>query len=84
MLLTTEFRYTYEMISVYLYLPQPATAFKGAYESLGLHASGGKSVNMQKIWHLLQVTSNHLLFLSVICMISFELVTLSWYKISNC
>ncbi|KAL6145200.1 hypothetical protein ACLB2K_055888 [Fragaria x ananassa] len=33
---------------------KPATAFKGAYESLGLHASGGKSVNMQKIWHLLQ------------------------------
>ncbi|CAB4286599.1 unnamed protein product [Prunus armeniaca] len=33
---------------------KPASAFKGAYESLGLDASGGKSVNMQKIWHLLQ------------------------------
>lgn len=33
---------------------KPATAFKGAYESLGLDGSGGKSVNMQKIWHLLQ------------------------------
>ncbi|CAN6716522.1 unnamed protein product [Malus baccata var. baccata] len=33
---------------------KPATAFKGAYESLGLDVSGGKSVNMQKIWHLLQ------------------------------
>ncbi|XP_042502634.1 nuclear pore complex protein NUP93A-like [Macadamia integrifolia] len=33
---------------------KPATAFKGAYESLGLDASGGKSVSMQKIWHLVQ------------------------------
>ncbi|XP_052176357.1 nuclear pore complex protein NUP93A-like [Diospyros lotus] len=33
---------------------KPATAFKGAYESLGLDASGGKSVSMQKIWHLIQ------------------------------
>ncbi|KAG5515560.1 hypothetical protein RHGRI_036566 [Rhododendron griersonianum] len=33
---------------------KPATAFKGAYESLGLDASGGKSVTMQKIWHLIQ------------------------------
>lgn len=33
---------------------KPATAFKGAYESLGLEASHGKSVNMQKIWHLIQ------------------------------
>ncbi|KAJ4706376.1 Nuclear pore protein [Melia azedarach] len=33
---------------------KPAAAFKGAYESLGLEVSGGKSVNMQKIWHLLQ------------------------------
>ncbi|XP_062102755.1 uncharacterized protein LOC133812926 [Humulus lupulus] len=32
----------------------PATAFKGAYESLGLDASGGKSVHFQKIWHLIQ------------------------------
>ncbi|KAK9922080.1 hypothetical protein M0R45_030561 [Rubus argutus] len=37
---------------------KPATAFKGAYESLGLHASGGKSVNMQKIWHLLQTLTS--------------------------
>lgn len=33
---------------------KPATAFKAAYESLGIEASGGKSVNMQKIWHLIQ------------------------------
>ncbi|KAK3217915.1 hypothetical protein Dsin_011885 [Dipteronia sinensis] len=33
---------------------KPAMAFKGAYEGLGLETSGGKSVNMQKIWHLLQ------------------------------
>lgn len=33
---------------------KPAVAFKGAYESLDLHASAGKSVNMQKIWHLIQ------------------------------
>ncbi|XP_037494978.1 nuclear pore complex protein NUP93A isoform X2 [Jatropha curcas] len=33
---------------------KPGTAFKGAYESLGLEASGGKSVSMQKIWHLVQ------------------------------
>ncbi|KAM6592583.1 hypothetical protein CsatA_000286 [Cannabis sativa] len=33
---------------------KPATAFKGAYESLGLDASGGKSVHFQKIWHLIQ------------------------------
>lgn len=33
---------------------KPATAFKGAYESLGAEVSGGKSVNMQKIWHLVQ------------------------------
>uniref|UniRef100_A0A5B7BH26 Nuclear pore protein n=1 Tax=Davidia involucrata TaxID=16924 RepID=A0A5B7BH26_DAVIN len=33
---------------------KPATAFKGAYESLGLDTSGGKSVTMQKIWHLIQ------------------------------
>ncbi|XP_057487708.1 nuclear pore complex protein NUP93A-like isoform X2 [Actinidia eriantha] len=33
---------------------KPATAFKDAYESLGLDASGGKSVSMQKIWHLVQ------------------------------
>ncbi|KAL6273018.1 hypothetical protein ACE6H2_023710 [Prunus campanulata] len=37
-----------------VYAEVPASAFKGAYESLGLDASGGKSVNMQKIWHLLQ------------------------------
>ncbi|XVF75760.1 hypothetical protein PTKIN_Ptkin13bG0213100 [Pterospermum kingtungense] len=33
---------------------KPATAFKAAYESLGIEASGGKSVNMQKMWHLIQ------------------------------
>ncbi|XP_024967118.1 nuclear pore complex protein NUP93A isoform X1 [Cynara cardunculus var. scolymus] len=33
---------------------KPATAFKSAYESLGLDSSGGKSVTMNKIWHLIQ------------------------------
>lgn len=33
---------------------KPATAFRGAYERLGLDASGGKSVSIQKIWHLIQ------------------------------
>ncbi|XWS56299.1 hypothetical protein CRYUN_Cryun09bG0074000 [Craigia yunnanensis] len=33
---------------------KPAAAFKAAYESLGTEASGGKSVNMQKMWHLIQ------------------------------
>ncbi|KAI3935522.1 hypothetical protein MKW92_008632 [Papaver armeniacum] len=33
---------------------KPATAFRGAYETLGLDVSGGKSVTMQKIWHLIQ------------------------------
>ncbi|KAK3005649.1 hypothetical protein RJ639_017358 [Escallonia herrerae] len=33
---------------------RPATAFKSAYESLRLDVSGGKSVSMQKIWHLIQ------------------------------
>ncbi|KAL7167093.1 hypothetical protein ACSBR2_037714 [Camellia fascicularis] len=33
---------------------KPATVFKGAYESLGLDASSGKAVSMQKIWHLIQ------------------------------
>ncbi|KAH0462393.1 hypothetical protein IEQ34_009968 [Dendrobium chrysotoxum] len=33
---------------------KPATAFRNAYESLGLDRSGGKSVTMQKIWHLIQ------------------------------
>ncbi|KAI3910284.1 hypothetical protein MKW92_053943 [Papaver armeniacum] len=32
---------------------QPATAFRDAYESLDLH-EGGKSVTVQKIWHLIQ------------------------------
>ncbi|WJX74873.1 Nuclear pore complex protein nup93a [Trifolium repens] len=32
-----------------------ATAFKDAYESLGIDASGGKSVTMRKIWHLVQM-----------------------------
>ncbi|XP_019186763.1 PREDICTED: nuclear pore complex protein NUP93A-like [Ipomoea nil] len=31
---------------------KPATAFKHAYEGLALDTSGGKSVSMQKIWHL--------------------------------
>ncbi|KAL5156526.1 Nuclear pore complex protein NUP93A [Glycine soja] len=34
---------------------EPAAAFKGAYENLGIDASGGKSVTMRKIWHLVQV-----------------------------
>ncbi|KAL2968045.1 hypothetical protein AAZX31_15G009900 [Glycine max] len=34
---------------------KPAAAFKGAYENLGIDASGGKSVTMRKIWHLVQV-----------------------------
>ncbi|OMO51041.1 Nucleoporin interacting component Nup93/Nic96 [Corchorus capsularis] len=33
---------------------KPATAFKAAYESLGTESSGGKSVNMLKMWHLIQ------------------------------
>ncbi|XP_010279553.1 PREDICTED: nuclear pore complex protein NUP93A-like isoform X2 [Nelumbo nucifera] len=33
---------------------KPATAFKVAYEGLGLDVPGGKSVSMQKIWHLIQ------------------------------
>ncbi|GLT45271.1 hypothetical protein SLA2020_191120 [Shorea laevis] len=33
---------------------KPATAFKVAYESLSIETSGGKSVNLQKIWHLIQ------------------------------
>ncbi|KAK6941793.1 Nucleoporin interacting component Nup93/Nic96, partial [Dillenia turbinata] len=33
---------------------KPGTAFKMAYESLGISLSGGKSVSMQKIWHLIQ------------------------------
>lgn len=33
---------------------RPATAFRGAYESLGLDISGTKSVTMHKIWHLIQ------------------------------
>lgn len=33
---------------------KPATAFKTAYEGLGLANTGGKSVSMQKIWHLIQ------------------------------
>ncbi|KAJ4809671.1 Nuclear pore complex protein Nup93 [Rhynchospora pubera] len=31
-----------------------ATALRAAYEGLGADSSGGKSVNMQKIWHLIQ------------------------------
>ncbi|KAI9110313.1 hypothetical protein K1719_018755 [Acacia pycnantha] len=34
---------------------KPAAAFKGAYESLNIDASGGKSVSMRKIWHLVQM-----------------------------
>ncbi|KAK9128828.1 hypothetical protein Syun_017625 [Stephania yunnanensis] len=33
---------------------KPATAFKTAYESMGLNMAGTKSVSMQKIWHLIQ------------------------------
>ncbi|KAF6158238.1 hypothetical protein GIB67_015032 [Kingdonia uniflora] len=33
---------------------RPATAFKTAYEGLGLDVAGGKSVSMQKILHLIQ------------------------------
>ncbi|KAL9674528.1 hypothetical protein QQ045_030800 [Rhodiola kirilowii] len=33
---------------------KPASAFRSAYESLGLQSSIGKSVSMQKIWHLVQ------------------------------
>ncbi|XP_021844204.1 nuclear pore complex protein NUP93A-like [Spinacia oleracea] len=33
---------------------KPATAFKVAFESLAYEAYGGKSVGMQKIWHLVQ------------------------------
>ncbi|CAN4089874.1 unnamed protein product [Withania somnifera] len=32
---------------------KPSTAFKCAFENLGLTASGGKSVGIQKIWHLI-------------------------------
>ncbi|KAE9585841.1 hypothetical protein Lal_00010059 [Lupinus albus] len=34
---------------------KPAASFKGAYESLGIDAGGGKSVTMRKIWHLVQM-----------------------------
>ncbi|KAJ8900110.1 hypothetical protein K2173_024226 [Erythroxylum novogranatense] len=34
---------------------KPTTAFKVVYESLGLETSARKSINMQKIWHLIQV-----------------------------
>lgn len=33
---------------------KPANAFKSTYESIGVGASAGKSVSMQKIWHLVQ------------------------------
>nr|XP_009384164.1 PREDICTED: nuclear pore complex protein NUP93A [Musa acuminata subsp. malaccensis] len=33
---------------------KPATAFRDAYESMGLDFSGMRSVTMQKIWHLIQ------------------------------
>ncbi|KAG7561192.1 Nucleoporin interacting component Nup93/Nic96 [Arabidopsis thaliana x Arabidopsis arenosa] len=33
---------------------KPATSFNGAYESLGIDLTRGKSVNMQKIWQLIQ------------------------------
>lgn len=35
--------------------PQPAAAFRNAYESLKLDSSGTKSVSMLKIWHLIMV-----------------------------
>lgn len=38
-------------------LYQPATAFRNAYNSLELDVSEGKNVSMQKIWHLVQVSS---------------------------
>ncbi|CAL1371871.1 unnamed protein product [Linum trigynum] len=33
---------------------KPAASFKDSYESISLEGSGCKSVNMQKIWHLIQ------------------------------
>ncbi|KAG7566027.1 Nucleoporin interacting component Nup93/Nic96 [Arabidopsis suecica] len=33
---------------------KPATSFNGAYESLAIDLTRGKSVNMQKIWQLIQ------------------------------
>ncbi|KAK6945265.1 Nucleoporin interacting component Nup93/Nic96 [Dillenia turbinata] len=33
---------------------KPGTAFKTAYECLGISSSGGNSVSMLKIWHLIQ------------------------------
>ncbi|XP_010427605.1 PREDICTED: nuclear pore complex protein NUP93B [Camelina sativa] len=33
---------------------KPATSFNGAYESLGINLTRGKSVNIQKIWQLIQ------------------------------
>ncbi|KAG0501121.1 hypothetical protein HPP92_001193 [Vanilla planifolia] len=33
---------------------KPATAFRDVYDNLGLNVSGGKSVTIQKIWHLVQ------------------------------
>lgn len=35
-----------------------ASAFRAAYEGLGADISGGKSVTMQKIWHLIQVATS--------------------------
>lgn len=49
-----KFCFIYDLIT-FCFCHQPATAFKGAYEGLGLDASSGKSVNMQKMWHLIQV-----------------------------
>ncbi|XP_027072476.1 nuclear pore complex protein NUP93A-like [Coffea arabica] len=37
---------------------KPATAFKLAYESLGIDTSGGKSVGMQKMWNLVLTLMN--------------------------
>ena len=34
---------------------QPAMCFKDAYDTLGAEVTRGKSVNMQKIWQLVQV-----------------------------
>ncbi|CAI9099390.1 OLC1v1036204C1 [Oldenlandia corymbosa var. corymbosa] len=36
---------------------KPAAAFKQAYDGLAIDGSGGKSVGMQKIWHLLLMLS---------------------------
>ncbi|CAH8323687.1 unnamed protein product [Eruca vesicaria subsp. sativa] len=39
---------------------KPAMSFKDAHESLGAEGTHGKSVNMQKIWQLVQVKTQQL------------------------